>query len=70
MVNFLFLSNTAIDTFHELVFLEIFKVKRGCALCTNVHYTTLNTVLLFSGKFSSKMFLLKDFPKLISAIRI
>ena len=29
-------------------FLEIFKAKRGCALCTNVHYTTLNTVLLLS----------------------
>jgi hypothetical protein len=41
-----------------------------------IWYLTLGTliklkcILLFSGKFSSKMFLLKGFPKLISAIRI
>ena len=30
---------------HELFFFfDIFKAKRGCALCTNAHYTTLNTV--------------------------
>ena len=28
-------------------FLEIFKDKRRCALCTNAHYTTLNTVCGF-----------------------
>ena len=27
-------------------FLEIFKAKRGCALCNNAHYTTLNTVFI------------------------
>ena len=31
-------------------FLEIFKAKRGCALCTNVHYTTLNTVIIKNKK--------------------
>jgi hypothetical protein len=38
-------SNVQAHYRHELVFfLEIFKVKRGCALCTNPHYATLNTV--------------------------
>ena len=37
-----FKSMCIIDT--NYFFLEIFKAKRGCALCTNAHYTTLNTV--------------------------
>ena len=35
-------SMRIIDT--NYFFLEIFKAKRGCALCTNAHYATLNTV--------------------------
>ena len=35
----------SIDT--NYFFLEIFKAKRGCALCTNAHYATLNTVIVF-----------------------
>ena len=27
--------------------MEIFKAKRGCALCTNAHYATLMTVYIF-----------------------
>jgi hypothetical protein len=35
-------SMRIIDT--NYFFLKIFKAKRGCALCTNAYYATLNTV--------------------------
>ena len=42
-------------------FLEIFKAKRGCALCTNAHYVTLNTVLCTFGLTES--YFLLCFPE-------
>ena len=45
-----FKSPYALHT-RTIFFLEIFKAKRGCALCTNAHYETLNTVMLEMIKF-------------------
>ena len=49
-------------------FLEIFKAKRGCALCTNAHYSTLNTVC---GLLSRKCYyFLDNYAKVIPCTQI
>ena len=54
-----FLNPCALQS-RTIFFLEIFKAKRGCTLCTNAHYTTLNTVYLMNRTIS--YFLIQQSP--------